>query len=327
MLNPKLNLNSDIFHAEVEVKSNRTGFGEGLLAAGERHKEVVALCADFTSSTKVNLFAQKFPDRFVQMGIAEQNMISIATGMALSGKIPFAVSHAIFNPSRNWDQIRISVCISNANVKIVGSHSGFSNGKDGAVAESLEDVALMRVLPGMVVLQPIDAIETKKAVLAAAEYQGPVYLRVSKQETPLITSETTPFEIGTAYVLKEGKDITLVSSGPIIYEALQTAKDLKAAHNIDVEIVSCPTIKPLDEATILKSVRKTGKVATLEEHQIIGGLGSAVSELISENYPVKLIRFGMKDRFGESGGYKELKDKYGLSSHNIAKEVIKFIKG
>jgi transketolase len=327
MLNPKLNLNSDIFHSEVEVKSNRTGFGEGLLAAGEKHKEVTALCADLTSSTKVNLFAKKFPERFVQMGIAEQNMISVATGMALSGKIPFAVSHAIFNPSRNWDQIRISVCISNANVKIVGSHSGFSNGKDGAVAESLEDIALMRVLPGMVVLQPIDAIEAKKAVMAAAEYKGPVYLRISKQETPLITTENTPFEIGKAYMFKEGKDITLVSSGPIIYEALQAAKDLKTKHNIDVEVISCPTIKPLDEITLLNSVKKTGKVAVLEEHQVVGGLGSAISELVSENYPVKLIRFGMKDQFGESGDYKELKDKYGLSSHNIVKELIKFIKG
>jgi transketolase len=185
----------------------------------------------------------------------------------------------------------------------------------------------MRVLPGMVVLQPIDAIEAKKAALAAAEYKGPVYIRISKQETPLITTEQTPFEIGKSYVLVEGKDLTLLSSGPIIFEALQAARDLKTKHNISVEVVSCPTIKPLDETVLLESVKKTGKVATLEEHQIIGGLGSAVSELISENYPVKLIRLGMKDRFGESGGYKELKDKYGLSSHNIVEEVIKFING
>lgn len=326
MLNPKLHLNEDVFLSDVETKSNRNGFGEGLLLSGEKNANIVALCADFTESTKVDLFANKFPDRFVQMGIAEQNMISVAAGMALSGKIPFAVSHAIFNPSRNWDQIRASVCLSKANVKIVGSHLGFSNGKDGAVAESLEDVALMRVLPEMVVLQPTDAIETKKAVLAAAEYKGPVYLRISKADTPLITTEETSFEIGKAYKFVEGKDLTLVVSGPIAFEALKAAKELKTKHNIEVEIISCPTIKPLDETTLLESIKKTGKVVTVEEHQIIGGLGSAVAELISEKYPVKLLRIGMKDCFGESGSYEELKDKYGLSSHNIVKDVIKFIK-
>jgi len=326
MLNPNLHLNSDLFQTDVETKSIRTGFGEGLLFVGEKYKDVVALCADLTSSTKVDLFAKKFPERFIQTGIAEQNMISIATGLAISGKIPFAVSHAIFSPSRNWDQIRMSVCLSDANVKIVGTHLGFSNGKDGAVAESLEDVALMRVLPRMIILQPLDAIEAKKAVIAAAEYKGPVYLRISKEETPVITTKETPFEIGKGCVLTEGKDITIISSGPVTHEALLAAKDLKARYDVEAEIVSCTTIKPLDEDTVLKSIKKTGRVVTIEEHQIIGGLGSAVAELISEKYPVKLLRIGMKDSFGESGSYKELKDKYGLSSHNIVKEVINFIK-
>jgi transketolase len=327
MLNPSLHLNSNLYQTDVECKSVRTGFGEGLLFVGEQNSQVVVLCTDLTSSTRVDLFAKKFPERFVQTGIAEQNMISIASGLAISRKIPFAVSHAIFSPSRNWDQIRMSVCLSNTNVKIVGTHLGFSNGKDGAVAESLEDIALMRVLPRMIILQPVDAIEAKKAVIAVTEYQGPVYLRISKEETPLITTEETPFEIGKAYVLMEGKDLTIISSGPITHEALLAAKDLKARYNIEVEIISCTTIKPLDEATILKSVKKTGKVVTLEEHQIIGGLGSAVAELLSGKYPTKLLRIGMKDSFGESGDYKELKDKYGLSSHNIVKEVINFIKG
>jgi transketolase len=201
MLNPKLDLNEEIFHKDVETKSNRDGFGEGLLEAGKLDPNVVALCADLTSSTRTDLFAKKYPDRFVQTGIAEQNMIGVATGMALTGKIPFAVSHAIFNPSRCWDQIRVSVCLSNANVKIVGTHSGFSNGPDGAVAESLEDIALMRVLPNMVIVQPCDALEAHKAVIEASKHKGPLYLRISKESTPLITTKKTPFEIGKAYVL------------------------------------------------------------------------------------------------------------------------------
>jgi transketolase len=327
MLNPKLHLNQELFHEDVKIKSGRDGFGEGLLETGAKNPNVVALCADLTSSTRTDLFAKKFPKRFIQTGIAEQNMIGVATGMALTGKIPFAISHAIFNPSRCWDQIRVSVCLSNVNVKIVGTHSGFSNGPDGAVAESLEDLALMRVLPNMIVVQPSDAVETYKAVIAAAEYKGPLYLRVSKEETPLLTTEETPFEIGKAYVLVEGKDLTLISSGPITYETLLAARDLKVRYKIDVEVISCPTIKPLDEETILESVKKTGKVVTVEEHQIIGGLGSAVAELVSEKFPVKIKRIGMKNTFGESGTYQELKDKYGLSHHNIVEEVNTFLKG
>jgi transketolase len=327
MLNPKPDLNQKIFHKDVEVKSNRDGFGEGLLEAGKINPNIIALCADLTSSTRTDLFAKKYPDRFVQMGIAEQNMIGVATGMALTGKIPFAISHAIFNPGRCWDQIRVSVCLSNANVKIVGTHSGFSNGPDGAVAESLEDIALMRVLPNMVVVQPSDALEAHKAVIAASEYEGPVYLRISKETTPLITTKNSPFEIGKAYVLSEGKDVTIISSGPVTYEALIAAEDLRAKHNLEAEVISCPTIKPLDEETIINSVKKTGKVVTVEEHQLTGGLGSAVAELLSEKFPVSIKRIGMKNSFGESGTYRELKDKYGLSPHNIVKEVITFLKG
>jgi len=326
MLNPKLNLNQEIFLEDVDTKSNRTGFGEGLLKSGELNANIIALCADLTSSTKTDLFTNKFPERSVQMGIAEQNMASVAAGMALEGKIPFVISHAIFNPSRNWDQIRVSICLSNLNVKIVGTHLGFSNGQDGAVAESLEDVGLMRVLPNLTVIQPVDAMEAYKATIAATEISGPVYLRISKETTPLITTNKTPFEIGKAQILSEGKDITIISSGPITYEALLAAKDLKAKNGIEAEVISCSTIKPLDEKTILDSVKKTGKIVTVEEHQIIGGLGSAIAELVSENFPVKLKRIGMKDCFGESGTYQELKDKYGLNPHNIAKEVINLIK-
>jgi len=310
---------------QEETKSNREGFGDGLLECGTINNNVVVLCADLTSSTKTDRFAQKFPEKFIQVGIAEQNMMGIAAGLALSGKIPFVVSHAIFSPSRNWDQIRLSVCLSNANVKIVGSHLGFSNGPDGAVMESLEDIALMRVLPGMVVLQLTDALEVKKAVLKAAQYMGPVYIRVSKESTPLITSPNSPFEIGKAYVLKEGKGVTIISSGPITYEALLAAKELKTKHDIEAELIACPTIKPLDTQTILKSAKKTKKVVTIEEHQIIGGLGSAVAELLCEELPTPLKRLGMRDCFGMSGTYQELKDKFGLSSHNIVKEIWTFL--
>lgn len=327
MLNPKLNLNQDIFHQDVEKKSNRDGFGEGLLRTGEENKNIIALCADLTSSTKTDLFAKKFPDRFVQMGIAEQNMTGVAAGLAMEEKIPFAISHAIFSPSRNWDQIRISVCLPNLNVKLVGTHSGFSNGPDGAVAESLEDIALMRVLPNMTVVQPVDGIEVNKATQEISKIKGPVYLRISKESTPLITTSETPFEIGKAQILVEGKDVTIVSSGPITYETLLAVKDLKNKNGIEAELILCSTIKPLDEETILTSIKKTGKILTVEEHQIIGGLGSAVSELISETHPVKLHRIGVKNTFGESGSYQELKDKYGLNPHNIAKEVITFLKG
>ncbi len=307
------------------TKSNREGFGKGLQEIGEKNPNVVVLCADLTSSTKADKFAAEFPDRFIQVGIAEQNMAGIAAGLALSGKIPFIVSHAIFSPSRNWDQIRMSICLSKANVKIVGSHSGFSNGPDGAVMESLEDLALMRVLPGMTVIQPTDANEARNAVAAVVDLKGPVYLRISKAETPLITSPDTPFVIEKAHVLQEGNDVTLIASGPITIECLLAARELRAKYKIEAEVIVCPTIKPLDEDTIIESAKKTKKVFTVEEHQIIGGLGSAVAELLSEKFPVTVKRLGMKDCFGMSGTYQELKDKFGISSHNITKEIWTFL--
>ena len=326
MLNPNLKLNEEIFLKNVELKSTRSGFGDGLVEAGKKDERIVVLCNDLTESTKVDAFAKKFPNRFIEVGIAEQNMASIAAGLALSGKVPFIASHAIFVPSRNWDQIRLSICIGKANVKIAGTHAGFSNGKDGAVAESLEDIALMRVLPNMTVVNPIDYQQAKTATLLAAQHQGPIYLRFSRENTPLITTEETPFIIGKNQVLVEGNDITIISCGPIIYEVLAAVKELRGKNKITAEVISCPTIKPLDEKTILDSAKKTGKVVTVEEHQINGGLGSAVAELLSEKCPVPLTRIGVNDTFGESGSYSELKDKYGLSSHHIAERVTNFIK-
>lgn len=327
MLNSKLKLNENCLGRSPVLASQRDGFGQSLLELGGQNSNIVVLAADLKNSVKVGKFATEFKDRFIQVGIAEQNMAGIAAGLAFSGKIPFMVSHGAFSPYRNWDQIRLSICYPKANVKIAASHTGFSNGPDGASAQPLEDIAIMRALPNMVVINPIDAIQIKRAIEESLKIKGPCYIRFSKAETQIITTDKTPFGVGVADILIEGRDVTLVSCGPIIYEALIAAKNLKAKYKIEVEIVSSPTIKPLDEKTILKSAKKTGRVITLEEHQINGGLGSAVAELLSEELPTPLLRIGVEDKFGESGSYKHLKDKYGLSSHVIEEKVVSFLKG
>jgi transketolase len=326
MLNTELHLNKEIFITTAEKKSTRNGFGDSILKIAKDNDKVVALCADLKDSLKLDNFANQFPERFIEVGIAEQNMAGIAAGLALSGKIPFITSFAIFNPGRNWEQIRLSICYSNTNVKIVGSHAGLSHSKDGGMAQNLEDIALMRVLPRMVVLSPCDYYETVRAVEEAAIHNGPVYIRLCRDETNTITTSKTPFKIGEAYVIKEGVDTTVITTGPILYEALVASKELKGKYGIDVEIINCPTIKPLDEDTILKSTKKTGKVITIEDHQITGGLGGAIAELLSEKYPVPVYRIGVRDKFGESGTYEELKNKYGLSSGQITDKVLLWIK-
>jgi transketolase len=326
MLNLKLKLNQNLFTKDVKLKASRDGFGEGIVEAATKNENIVALAADLANSVKLSDFIKKYPKRFIQTGIAEQNMCSMAFGLATNGKIPFVVSHAVFLTSRAWDQIKLSICSTNSNVKVIGSHAGFSNGPDGLSAEQLEDIALMRVLPNMVVINTIDYEQTKKATVEIAKHKGPVYLRFSKAETPEITTKETPFKIGRADVLVEGKDITIISCGPIIYDALVAAKNLKAKYKIEAEVISSPTVKPLDEETILKSVKKTNLVVTVEEHQIIGGLGGAIAELLSEKLPTKLLRIGINDSFGESGTYEELKDKYEISYHHIEEKILKLLK-
>lgn len=326
MLNPKLKLNQSLFSKDVELKSSRDGFGEGIVEVSQVNKNVVVLAADLAKSVKLDEFTKKFPQRFIQTGIAEQNMCSIAFGLSANGKIPFVVSHAIFLTSRAWDQIRLSICSTNSNVKIIGSHAGFSNGPDGLSAEPLEDIALMRVLPNMTVINTIDYEQTKKAVKEITQHKGPVYLRFSKAETPRIITKETLFKIGKADILVEGKDVSIISCGPITYDVLIAAKNLRAKYKIEAEVISSPTIKPLDTNTILKSVKKTGLAVTVEEHQITGGLGGAISEFLSEKLPTKVLRIGVNDIFGESGSYEELKDKYGISSHHIEEKVLKLLK-
>jgi transketolase len=326
MLNSNLHLNPYIFLHDVEKKATRYGYGEAVVFAAEENRHIVVLCADLTESTKSDLFEKRFPDRFIEMGIAEQNMAGVAAGLALAGKVPFMASYAIFSPGRNWEQIRLSICFSNANVKIIASHAGLSACFDGGMTQCLEDIALTRVLPNMLVINPIDYAQTKKATHAIAQYKGPCYLRLCREATPLITTENTPFEIGKAQVMAEGDDITIAGTGPIMYDILLAAKELKAVHKVNVEVLSVPTIKPLDTHTILQSVKKTKCIITVEDHSTTAGFGSAVAEMLSDQHPTPQKRIGVNDKFGESGKYSELKDKFGISSHHIIKEALNLLK-
>jgi len=311
-----LYLVENILAHDIASEPIRKGFGRGLKEAGRRDDDVVAACADLTDSTQMSLFKEEFPERFVEIGVAEQNLVTVGAGLAAMGKIPFVSSYAAFSPGRNWEQIRTTICLNDRPVKIVGSHAGVSVGPDGATHQMLEDIALMRVLPNMVVIAPGDSVEAEKATLAMAEDKRPNYLRLAREATPVFTTKDTPFEIGKAYVFSPGQDLTIIATGTMTYQALVAAEKLFKA-GIDVEVIHCPTIKPLDEATILKSVKRTKRVITVEEAQAAGGLGGAVAELLSEKYPVQLKRLGMQDRFGESGKPDELLDKFGLTAKCI----------
>lgn len=325
-LNPKAKLNKKLFSKHIEMTPTRNGYGEGLVTLGESNEKVVVLCCDLTESTRSNLFAEKFPDRFVEVGVAEQNMAGLGAGMALSGYIPWLSSYAVFSPGRNWDQIRVSICYTDANVKIAGAHAGISVGPDGATHQALEDIAIMRVLPNMAVVVPADALETKKATIALGEVKGPAYLRFARTESPVFTTEKTPFKIGQAEILTIGSDITIIGCGPLLYRALQAAEILEKKYKITAEVINFHTIKPLDGKTILASVKKTGAVVTVEEHQIYGGLGSAVAEYLAEHYPVPMRFIGMPDTFGESGRPDELLEKYGMTVQKIVEASLELVK-
>ena len=317
-------LNPDVYNDDVKMEPIRAGFGRGLKAAGEANEAVVALCADLTESTQMHLFKEAFPNRFIEIGVAEQNLVTVASGMARAGKIPFTSSYAAFSPGRNWEQIRTTITLNDMPVKVIGSHAGISVGPDGATHQMLEDIALMRVLPNMVVLAPGDSIEAEKATKAIAENGKPSYMRLARDKTPIFSTEESPFEIGKAYVLREGHDITLLGTGAMTYQLLAAAKILEE-HNIQAEVVHVPTIKPLDNDTILASVRKTGRAVTAEEAQVAGGFGGAVAELFGDQLPTPLLRLGMQDRFGESGAPAELIAHFKLDGKSIAKRVKQFV--
>jgi transketolase len=344
MLNQSLKLNSEIFSSKVPPKSTRDGFGEGLVLAGELNKNVVALCADVTESLRMNLFKDRFPERFIEMGIAEQNMAGVASGLAATGKIPVMGTYAVFSPGRNWEQIRTTICYNQQKVIIVGSHTGLNAGPDGASHQALEDMALTRVLPHLAVIVPVDAIEARKAIIKAIEYPTSVYLRLTREKSPILTVEETPFEIGKSQVfwlpsviasepkafsrersVAGGNLITIFACGYLVFEALKAAQELEK-EGIDITVINNSAIKPLDKELILEWAKKSKAIITLEEHQIAGGMGSAISEFLSENYPIPVHFMGINDTFGESGEVEELIQKYGLNKESIKQKVKAILK-
>ena len=309
----------------TEKKDTRSGFGAGLLEAGKRNPNVVGLCADLTGSLKMDAFKAEFPDRFFQTGIAEANMIGLAAGMTIGGKIPFTGTFANFSTSRVYDQIRQSVCYSGKNVKIAGSHAGLTLGEDGATHQVLEDLGMMKMLPGMTVIQACDYNQTKQATIAAAEFEGPVYLRFGRPAVPNFTNPDEKFEIGKAQLLNEGADVTIVATGYMVWEAIEAGHAL-AAKGIDAEIINIHTIKPLDAQAIINSVKKTGCIVTAEEHQAEGGLGESIARILSTSTPTPQEFVAMKGTFGESGSPVELMEKYGLTAKDITAAAEKVIK-
>jgi len=327
MLNPELKLNTKLFDKNVEQIPIRQGFGEGLLEAGEKNLQVVGLCADLTESTKMDLFAKKFPERFIEMGVAEQNLASVASGLAAMGKIPFISSYAMFSPGRNWEQIRTTICYNNQPVKIAGSHAGISVGPDGGTHQAIEDIAITRVIPRMIVISPCDAIEAKKATLASVDTGTPVYIRLAREKTPIMTTGATPFEIGRAQIYWQSTkpQVGIAATGALLHKALLAAKELEGK-GIEVEVINLSTIKPLDERAIIELAKKTGKIVTVEEHQISGGMGSAVAECLVKNFPVPMEFIGVDDQFGQSGTPDELIKHYGMDTESIIKSVHKILK-
>jgi transketolase len=320
----KLGVSMTILEKIVDSESTRSGFGKGLFKAGKENKQVVALSADLAGSTKVDLFAKQFPERFFQVGVAEQNLVTVASGLAHAGKIPFATSFAAFSPGRNFEQIRTTICYNDVPVKICSTHSGLGVGEDGATHQMLEDLALMRTLPNMIVIQPCDDLEAMKATIEIAKLNKPVYLRLGRQNVKRVTTIDSKFQIGKADILRKGDHVTIIAIGPMVQVALKAAELLEDM-GIDAEVINSHTLKPLDNKTILESAKKTDLVLTIEDHQVIGGLGSAVAELLSQNHPVPLKIMGVNDKFGESGTEEELFKKHGLTPKNVAFEIKKLI--
>ncbi|MEK7228375.1 MAG: transketolase C-terminal domain-containing protein [Patescibacteria group bacterium] len=328
MLNPKLKINTKIFNDDVEQVPIRKGFGEGLVLAGESNKDIVALCADLTESTQMHFFKDKFPERFIEVGVAEQNLATVASGMAAMGKYPFFSSYAMFSPGRNWEQIRTTLAYNDRKAVIVGSHAGVSVGPDGGTHQAIEDIALMRVLPRMTVLSPCDAIQAKKITLALSANPTLAYLRLAREKTPVITTEDTPLEIGKGQILYRPEGIAhvaIIATGALVANALRAAKDLEEKKHIKVIVVNIHTIKPLDEELIIKVAKEAKAVVTVEEHQIVGGLGGAVAECLAKSAPTPIEFIGVQDQFGQSGTPKELIEHYGMGRDAIEQAVLKLI--
>ena len=322
-LHPKLAKNA--LASDVPQKPTRDGYGEGVVEAAKRNKDVVVMCADLTESTRNLDFKKLFPERFIQAGVHEQFLAAGAAGLALAGKIPFITSYAMFCPGRAWEQVRTNICLNDVNVKIVGSHAGVSVGPDGATHQAIEDIAIMRPIPGIVIISPCDALEARKATIAIAAYEGPCYLRLAREKSPVFTTEAMPFEIGKAVIFREGTDVAIIACGPLTHSALRAAEEL-AKEGLDVMVVNSPTIKPLDEKAIVAAAKKCGAIVTVEEHQITGGLGGAVAECLARKRPTPQEFIGVPNVFGESGTPLELIEHFGMGVTHIkaaAKRALK----
>lgn len=320
MFSKLAHLKRNTLSKDVDLVPTRDGYGMGLVELGEKDERIVVLTADLADSTRAAKFGAKFPERFIECGVQEQNMVNVAVGLALNGKIPFVSTYGVFCPGRCWDQMRISGCYNNANVKYAGAHTGISVGPDGATHQAMEDIALTRVLPNMTVLVPADAEETRKATLAAAAIDGPVYFRFARAGTPVFTTDKTPFKIGKALVLREGKDVAIIGAGPLIHSALLAADKL-IEKGISCRVINSPSIKPLDGEAIEKAARDCHAIVTVEEHQVMGGVGSAIAEHVAKTYPVPIEFIGMQDSFGESGEPEELLKKYRMDTEAIVAAV------
>jgi transketolase len=299
----------------------RNGFGEGLVEAAQRDPRVLALCADLVESTRMQAFRDAFPERFVELGVHEQMLVAMAAGLASAGKVPFVASYAMFCPGRAWEQVRTTMCLNETNVKIAGAHAGVSVGPDGATHQAIEDIAIMRCIPNMTVLVPCDAVQTRKATLAAAALDGPVYIRFGREKSPVITTEDTPFEIGRAQVFRDGADVAIVACGILVQNALVAADELAREDGVHCLVLNNHTVKPLDAASVIAAARRCGAVVTVEEHQVAGGAGSAVAEVLAEEYPVPIRFVGVRDRFGQSGTPDELIELYGMGVRSIKEAV------
>jgi transketolase len=304
----------------VKQVPTRNGFGEGVIEAGKRNRNVIAICADLSESTRMLGFKEALPDQYIEIGVSEQLLVAMAAGMASAGKVPFIASYAMFNPGRSWEQVRTTMALNETNVKIAGAHAGVSVGPDGATHQAIEDIAIMRCIPHMTVVVPCDSIQTKKATLAVAEMDGPVYLRFGREKTPIVTTEETPFELGKAQIFREGADAAIIVCGILVYNALIAAESL-AKSGIHCMVVNNHTIKPMDEETIVAAAERCGAVVTVEEHQVLGGMGSRVAEILAQRRPSPIEFVGVHDQFGQSGDPAELIEHYGMGSNAIEAAV------
>ena len=325
--NPAAKLNPKLSDTEVDQKASRDGYGAGLVAACDLDPNVVVLCADLTESTRSEAFSKKFPERFFEIGVAEQNLAAIAAGLGISGKIPFISSYATFSPGRNWEQIRTTISYNDSNVKIAGAHAGISVGPDGATHQAVEDIATMRVMANMKVFVPCDAIEARKATVAAAKIWGPIYLRFAREKSPVITTEETPYTPGKAEVFWDGKkpQAAIIATGPLVHKALLAARDLEK-EGIETVVLDVHAVKPLDEAKVAEAAKRAGAVVTVEEHQVAGGLGGAIAEFLAKTEPVPMEFIGLQNVFGESGPPEELLEKYGMGAKDIMAAVKRVVK-